>query len=91
MLLQQCEFFLLLHSNFEFIFIVQSKQPTLSARRKRTKKETSVAGNLFSVCIVNFTQDEMVEMCMGLAHYGFHLKKKKRKKYSRLRKISPSK
>jgi hypothetical protein len=54
---------------------------TLSKRIKRTKKENSVAGNLFSVCIVNFTQDEMVEKYMGLAHYGFHLEKSRRKKY----------
>jgi len=49
-----------------------------------------VAGNLYSVCIVNFAQDEMEGKYMGLAHYGFNLEKGKRKNYSRLRKISLS-
>jgi hypothetical protein len=70
--------------------MVQSNKAALSTRRERTKKETSVAGNVFSVCIVNFAQDEMEGKYMGLAHYGFNLENGRRKKYSRLRKISLS-
>jgi quinol monooxygenase YgiN len=82
--------FLLLHSNFEFIFIVQSERTPSRRGEKRTEKEASEAGNLFSACVVNVTQDEIVEKYRDLAHYGFHLEKSRRKKYWRQRKISLS-